>query len=107
MASRSQHASHNRSSVKRTNPNGSAARAIPAPAAEQGRSAIERVRLARHPSRPQTLDYIDALCKEFFEIHGDRNFADDGAIIAGFAYFDAMPMAIVGQQRGRSTAERL
>ncbi len=107
MASRSQHASQKHSPVKRSDPNGSAARAIPAPAPEQGRSAIERVRLARHPSRPQTLDYIDALCKDFFEIHGDRNFADDGAIVAGLAYFDTVPVAVVGQQRGRSTAERL
>ena len=76
-------------------------------AASNGRSAIERVRLARHPSRPQTLDYVDALFKDFFEIHGDRNFADDGAIVAGLACFDATPVAIVGQQRGRSTTERL
>jgi acetyl-CoA carboxylase carboxyl transferase subunit alpha len=44
---------------------------------------IERVRLARHPARPQTLDYIGALIGEFIEIHGDRRFADDGAIVAG------------------------
>src|SRR5229473_2648842 len=56
-------------------------------------SAMDRVRLARHPARPQTLDYVDALIAEFFEIHGDRRFADE--------------VAIVGHQRGRSTAERL
>jgi len=76
-------------------------------AAQQGRSAIERVRLARHPSRPQTLDYIDGLFSEFFEIHGDRNFRDDGAIVAGLAYLETAPVAIVGQQRGRSTADRI
>ena len=76
-------------------------------AAHQGRSAIERVRLARHPSRPQTLDYLEGLFTDFFEIHGDRNFRDDGAIVAGLAYLDKLPVAIVGQQRGRSTADRI
>jgi acetyl-CoA carboxylase carboxyl transferase subunit alpha len=65
------------------------------------------VRLARHPSRPQTLEYIDGLFKDFFEVHGDRRFADDGAIIAGLATFGAIHVAVVGQQRGRSTADRL
>ncbi len=50
-------------------------------------SAIERVRLARHPNRPQTLDYIDLLMRDFIEIHGDRRFGDDAAIVAGLAYF--------------------
>lgn len=94
MASRSKSPNHKH--------NGSSAAAVP-----QGRSAIERVRLARHPSRPQTLDYVDGLFKEFFEVHGDRRFADDGAIIAGLAYFDGKPIALVGQQRGRSTADRI
>lgn len=74
---------------------------------QAGLSAIERVRLARHPSRPQTLDYVDALFKDFFEIHGDRRFGDDGAIVAGLALLGDLPIAIVGQQRGRSTAERI
>jgi acetyl-CoA carboxylase carboxyl transferase subunit alpha len=97
MASRIRQANH-----KHTNGN-----AAPTAAAMSSRSAIERVRLARHPSRPQTHDYIDGLFKDFFEIHGDRRFADDGAIIAGLANFGATPVAIVGQQRGRSTADRL
>src|SRR5579871_2690293 len=75
--------------------------------AQPGRSAIERVRLARHPSRPQALDYIETLFKGFFEIHGDRRFADDGAIVAGLANFEQIPVAVVGEQRGRSTADRL
>ncbi len=79
---------------------------VPAPPS-QGRSAIERVRLARHPSRPQALDYYDGLLTGFFEVHGDRRFADDGAIVAGLAYFDQLPVAVVGEQRGRSTADRL
>jgi acetyl-CoA carboxylase carboxyl transferase subunit alpha len=70
-------------------------------------TAIERVRLARNPQRPQTLDYVDALFTDFFEIHGDRHFADDGAIIAALARLGRHPVAIVGQQRGRTTAERL
>jgi acetyl-CoA carboxylase carboxyl transferase subunit alpha len=68
---------------------------------------IDRVRLARNPARPQTLDYVEALVGEFMEIHGDRRFADDGAIVAGLGYFGRVPVAIAGHQRGRSTAERI
>ena len=68
---------------------------------------IDRVRLARNPGRPQTQDYIDALVSEFFELHGDRRYADDGAIIAGLGYFRRRAVAIVGHQRGRSTADRI
>ena len=68
---------------------------------------IDRVRLARSSGRPQTQDYIDALISEFFELHGDRRYADDGAIIAGLGYFRRRPVAIVGHQRGRSTADRI
>jgi acetyl-CoA carboxylase carboxyl transferase subunit alpha len=70
-------------------------------------AAIDRVRLARHPARPQTLDYLERLFTGFLEIHGDRRFADDGAIVAGVGYFHRRPVAIVGHQRGRSTRERL
>jgi acetyl-CoA carboxylase carboxyl transferase subunit alpha len=85
-------------------------------AAERGRieallkgrmDAIDRVRVARNPARPQTLDYVEALVGEFMEIHGDRRFADDGAIVAGLGYFRGVPVAIAGHQRGRSTAERI
>lgn len=68
---------------------------------------IDRVRLARHPSRPQTMDYIAALIRDFVELHGDRRFGDDSAIVAGMGYFGKQRVAIVGQQRGRSTAERV
>ncbi len=68
---------------------------------------IERVRLARDPNRPQTLDYIEGLVRDFFEIHGDRRYADDQAIIAGLGYFGRTPAAFAGHQRGRSTVERL
>jgi acetyl-CoA carboxylase carboxyl transferase subunit alpha len=70
-------------------------------------SPIERVRLARNPSRPQTLDYVEHLVRDFFEIHGDRRFSDDGAIVAGMGYFGRRAVAIVGHQRGRSTQERI
>ncbi|HXR24850.1 MAG TPA: carboxyl transferase domain-containing protein, partial [Candidatus Binataceae bacterium] len=69
--------------------------------------AIERVRLARNPYRPQTQDYIDGLVTDFIELHGDRRFADDQAIVAGMGYLDRRPVIVVGHQRGRSTAERL
>ena len=77
------------------------------PPAPEPPSAIERVRLARHPNRPQTLDYIDLLMRDFIEIHGDRRFADDAAIVAGLAYFGRRAVAVVGHQRGRSTTERI
>jgi len=70
-------------------------------------AAIDRVRLARHPARPQTLDYVERLFTGFIEIHGDRRFSDDGAIVAGLGYFRRRPVAIVGHQRGRSTRERI
>jgi len=69
--------------------------------------AIDRVRVARNPSRPQTLDYVEALIGEFLEIHGDRRFGDDGAIVAGVGYFGKVAVALTGHQRGRSTAERI
>jgi acetyl-CoA carboxylase carboxyl transferase subunit alpha len=71
------------------------------------RSAIERVRLAREPTRPQTLDYIERLIEDFFELHGDRRFADDGAIVAGVGRFGERPVALVGHQRGHTTSERI
>ncbi len=70
-------------------------------------AAIDRVKLARNPARPQTLDYIESLFHDFFELHGDRRFADDGAVVAGLGYFGRRPVAVIGQQRGRSTNERL
>jgi acetyl-CoA carboxylase carboxyl transferase subunit alpha len=68
---------------------------------------IERLRLARDPVRPQTVDYIQALVWNFFEIHGDRRYGDDDAIITGLGYWGRMPVIVAGHQRGRSTAERL
>ncbi len=78
-----------------------------APAETAEASPIERVRIARTPNRPQTLDYIQALVSDFIELHGDRRYADDGAIIAGVGYLEGYAVAIAGHQRGRSTSERI
>jgi acetyl-CoA carboxylase carboxyl transferase subunit alpha len=69
-------------------------------------SAWDRVQLARHVHRPQTLDYIDLMCDDFLELHGDRAFADDRAIVAGFATLDDMRVVLIGQQKGRDVQER-
>jgi acetyl-CoA carboxylase carboxyl transferase subunit alpha len=66
----------------------------------------EKVQMARHPKRPYPLDYIGAICSEWVELHGDRAYADDGAIIAGFGRFKGRAMAIIGNQKGRDTKER-
>jgi acetyl-CoA carboxylase carboxyl transferase subunit alpha len=87
--------------------NGKRRNAEAAGPATAGLSPIERVRLARNQARPQTLDYIDLLFRDFIEIHGDRRFGDDGAIVAGLAYFAKRPVAIVGHQRGHTTTERI
>ena len=67
----------------------------------------QTVQLARHPNRPYTLDYLGALFTDFFEIEGDRRFAADRAIVAGFARFDGEPVVVVGHQKGRSTKENM
>jgi acetyl-CoA carboxylase carboxyl transferase subunit alpha len=63
--------------------------------------------LARHPERPYTLDYLRGLFTDWMELHGDRRFGDDPAIVAGFARFEGEPVAVVGHQKGRDTKERL
>jgi acetyl-CoA carboxylase carboxyl transferase subunit alpha len=69
--------------------------------------AWQRVQLARHPKRPHAVDYIERLFSDFQEIHGDRNFGDDPAIIAGMAQFENRPVAVVAQEKGRDTKQRL
>jgi acetyl-CoA carboxylase carboxyl transferase subunit alpha len=69
--------------------------------------AWQRLLLARHPQRPYTDDYIRLLFENFSEIHGDRNFADDPALITGMAKFHGRPVMIVGSQKGRDTKQRL
>jgi len=63
--------------------------------------------LARHPQRPYTLDYVNALCTEFHELHGDRMFGDDLAIVGGLARFEERTVIVVGHQKGRDTKERV
>src|SRR5487761_1200125 len=63
--------------------------------------------LARHPRRPYTLDYVATLCTEFTELHGDRMFADDQAIVGGLGRIDGRPVMFIGHQKGRDTKERV
>jgi acetyl-CoA carboxylase carboxyl transferase subunit alpha len=70
-------------------------------------SRWQRVQLARHPRRPCTLDYVSLMTTDFIELHGDRNFADDKAIVGGFAKIDGKPVLVVGQQKGRDTKQKL
>ena len=63
--------------------------------------------LARHPLRPYTEDYIEHIFTDFDELHGDRYFADDQALIGGVAYLDDLPVMVIGHQKGRSTAEKV
>jgi acetyl-CoA carboxylase carboxyl transferase subunit alpha len=67
----------------------------------------QRVLLSRHPDRPYTLDYIERMFDDFTELHGDRLFGDDSALVAGFAFFDGRPVMVMGQQKGRTTKEKL
>ena len=69
--------------------------------------AWHRVQLARHPKRPHSLDYIERVFTDFQEMHGDRSFGDDPAIIAGMARFEGKPIVIVAEEKGRNTKERL
>ena len=67
----------------------------------------QRVQLARHPNRPYTLDYIERIFSDFLEFHGDRRFADDPAIVGGFAKLDGKPVMVIGTQKGRNTKENV
>src|SRR5262252_2425433 len=70
-------------------------------------SAWQKVQLSRHPARPYTLDYIDRFVEGFIELHGDRRFADDPAIVGGFGLFQGLPVLVLGHQKGRSTKEKV
>ena len=74
---------------------------------EQPNLAWERVLLARHAKRPHTLDYIERLVTDFQEIHGDRLFADDPAVVCGMGFFEGRPIMLVGEQKGRDTKQKL
>jgi len=67
----------------------------------------QRVQIARHPKRPYTLDYLERCFTDFKELHGDRHYADDAAIVAGTAFLDGRPVMVIGQQKGRDTKENL
>jgi len=69
-------------------------------------SAWDKVTLARHEKRPHSSDYIEAVFDEFVELHGDRRFGDDRAVIAGLALLEGRPVAVIGQEKGRTAAER-
>ncbi len=63
--------------------------------------------IARHPNRPYTMDYIDSIFKNFHELHGDRAYADDNAVISGIAQFHDMSIAVIGHQKGRGTNDKI
>jgi acetyl-CoA carboxylase carboxyl transferase subunit alpha len=67
----------------------------------------QKAQISRHPNRPYTLDYIEAIMTDFVEMHGDRAFADDPAIVSGMAKLDGMPLTVIGHQKGRTTKEKI
>lgn len=67
----------------------------------------QRVQISRHPKRPYTLDYIEMMCTDFVELHGDRGFAEDPAMVGGFAMLDGRRVMVIGQQKGRDTKSKL
>jgi acetyl-CoA carboxylase carboxyl transferase subunit alpha len=70
------------------------------------KNAFERVQVARHPERPYTLDLLSHIFTEFIEIHGDRRYAEDAALVCGFAKIDNTEVIVIGQQKGRDTNQR-
>lgn len=70
-------------------------------------SSWEKVQLARHPQRPYTLDYLKLLSNDFIELHGDRKFADDEAIVTGLATIGGQPFVVIGHQKGKNTQDNL
>ena len=67
----------------------------------------QKAQISRHPNRPYTLDYLEAIVTDFLEMHGDRSFGDDPAIVSGMARLDGMPIVVIGHQKGRSTKEKI
>lgn len=72
-----------------------------------GKTAWDTVQLSRDAERPVATDYINAIFEDFIELHGDRYFGDDGAIVGGVAMFDGMPVTVIGQQKGKNTKENI
>ncbi len=73
----------------------------------QNLTPMQRVQLARHPLRPYTLDYVNDIFENFIELHGDRSFGDDRAIVGGWAILEGRPVMVIGHQKGRDTKEKL
>jgi len=94
-------------SVASVSTSGSAAAAAPALAPEDNNPSWQRVQIARHPKRPHSRDYINALINGFEELHGDRFYGDDKSILGGLGFFDGQPVMVIGQQKGRDTKEKL
>jgi acetyl-CoA carboxylase carboxyl transferase subunit alpha len=67
----------------------------------------QKTQVARHPNRPYFLDYVSALFTEFFEVHGDRRYGDDPALVTGFAQYKDRPVAVIGHQKGRDTKQKI
>jgi|UniRef100_UPI00404A9CD1 acetyl-CoA carboxylase carboxyl transferase subunit alpha len=67
----------------------------------------QRVQIARHPKRPYALDYVGMLCEDFIELHGDRQFRDDRALVGGTAFFNGQAVMVIAQQKGRDTKEKI
>ncbi len=76
-------------------------------AVPEGITAWQRVQNARHPKRPHTLDYVQRILTDFQEIHGDRLFGDDPAIVCGMGRLDGQPIMLIGEQKGRDTKQKL
>ena len=72
-----------------------------------GLNRWQKTQIARHPQRPYTLDYLEFLMVDFVELHGDRTFADDKAIVGGVAWFNGKPVMVMGHQKGRNTKEKV
>lgn len=70
-------------------------------------TVLQRIQIARHPKRPTCLDYIGMIFENFIELHGDRLYRDDPAMVGGIAYLDKIPVTIIGQQKGRDTKENI
>jgi len=77
------------------------------PVSPQPKTAWQRVLNARHPKRPHTLDYVPLILTDFQEIHGDRLFGDDAAIVCGMARIDGRPVMFIGEEKGRSTRDKI
>lgn len=70
-------------------------------------TVLQRIQIARHPKRPTCLDYIGMIFDDFLELHGDRLYRDDPAMVGGIAFFNGVPVTVIGQQKGRDTEENI